>query len=348
MKNLLLILLISFLILPACKKHKSKKKANWIKEGYSVLVENKYPQIKAVNWWNENWRNGFLNHTRLRIDSSPKALSAYREAVKSSFFLTEGIFDNGKLMAPPNGMYHCAFPDFGGDEDNVTADAIREFVDLAQKDIVWASFSNNWITEIKFPINDVNTIVAEGKIPYIRIMPKTSFTENKVDDLYTMQRIIDGEFDEAINKWFVDAKNSNTPLLVEFGTEVNGSWFPWNGKYHGGGDKTGYGDPNKADGPERFVDAYRHFVDICNANSADNITWFFHLDDNGEPNEEWNNFENYYPGDNYVDWLGVSVYGQISKKDEYGSLEDKLDDIYSRITALSNKPIAILETGMIE
>ena len=65
-------------------------------------------------------------------------------------------------------------------------------------------------------------------------------------------------------------------------------------------------------------------------------------------NDDWNKFENYYPGDNYVDWIGVSAYGQINRKDEYGSLEDKLDIVYGRMVALTNKPIAILETGMIE
>ena len=348
MKKYLYLLLIFVIPFASCKKHKAKKKAKWITEAYQVLASEKYPQIKAVNWWNENWRNGFLNHTRLRIDSSPQALEAYQKAVAPSFFITTPVIDSNKLLPPSTGVYHCAFPDFGGDEDKVTTDAITEFVDLAKKNIVWAAFSDNWMNNIHFPIDHVNTIAAQGVIPYIRFMPKTTFEENKVDPVYTLQKIIDGEYDADLNQWFVDAKNTNIPLLCEFGTEVNGSWFPWNGKYHGGGETTGYGDPNKADGPERFVDAFRHIIDLSRDNGATNITWFFHLDDNGEPNDDWNKFENYYPGDTYVDWIGVSAYGQINKKDEYGSLEEKLDAIYSRMTALTDKPIAILETGMIE
>jgi len=348
MKKSLLVLLLFSLTIQACKKHKAKKKAKWITEAYQVLESDKYSQVKAVNWWNENWENGTFNHTRLRLDSSPEATKAYQTAVGSSFFLTDGVLSNNKLLAPTNGMYHCAFPDFGGDEENITKEAIDEFREQAGKDIVWASFSDNWMNDIHFPIEEVNTIVGEGILPYIRMMPKTNFVENKVDPVYTLQKIINGDYDADLTQWFIEAKNTNTALLVEFGTEVNGSWFSWNGKYHGAGEMTGYGDPNKADGPERFVDAFRHIVDISNANGADNITWFFHLDDNGEPNEEWNNFENYYPGDDYVDWIGVSSYGQITKKDDYGSLEEKLDQVYERIVALSSKPIAILETGMIE
>ena len=29
--------------------------------------------------------------------------------------------------------------------------------------------------------------------------------------------------------WGRAAQTFGTPLIVEFGTEVNGSWFPWNG-----------------------------------------------------------------------------------------------------------------------
>jgi beta-mannanase len=348
MKKTAFFLLIIIISLTACKKHKAKKKATWIIEAYQVLESGKYSQIKAVNWWNENWRNGFLNQTRLRIDSSPRSLEAYQKAVASSFYLTTPNIDNNKLLVPISGMYHCAFPDFGGDEDNVTTEAITNFINLSKKNIVWASFSDNWMNNTHFPIDAVNNISEQGIIPYIRFMPKTSFEENKVDSVYTLQKIIDGNYDTDLNQWFIDAKNTAIPLLCEFGTEVNGSWFSWNGRYHGGRETTGYGDPNKADGPERFVDAFRHIINLSRINGANNITWFFHFDDNGEPNDDWNKFENYYPGDNYIDWIGVSAYGQINKKDEYGSLEDKLDAIYNRMTALTNKPIAILETGMIE
>ena len=51
-------------------------------------------------------------------------------------------------------------------------------------------------------------------------------------------------------------------MLVEFGTEMNGFWFPWNGKWNGAGATTGYGDPALPDGPERFRDAYRHVHDV--------------------------------------------------------------------------------------
>jgi hypothetical protein len=252
------------------------------------------------------------------------------------------------LSEPSSGIYHSANPGFIGAEDYVTEEIITDFETLVGKNIVWAYFSNNWYDNIQFPTSNVNIIHDAGKVPFIRMMPRTNFEQGVPDPNYTMQKIIDGVFDTQLTQWAIDAKNTNIPLLVEFGTEVNGNWFPWNGQHNGAGTTDGYGDPNFPDGPERFKDAYRHIIDICNNNGANNITWFFHADDYSLPEEDWNNFENYYPGDDYIDWIGVSVYGVFDKNEEYMEFSELLDEIYPGLTNLSNKPIAILEFAITE
>lgn len=318
-------------------------KSEWITKALNCLIANKYPRIKAISWWHENFDNSYL-----RIDSSPESLEAYKTAVSSSVFITEATFNNNKLIAPENGIYHAAFPDFGGTEDIITTQRINNFTNLVAKDIVWAFFSNNWYDNISFPESAVTTIHNAGKIPFIRMMPRTNFDEGGPDPNYTMQRIIDGDFDEDIIQWAKDAEAINIPLLVEFGTEMNGDWFPWNGKYNGGGITTEYGDSEIPDGPERFVDAYKHIIDICNRQNANNITWFFHVDAYGEPEKQWNDFENYYPGDNYIDWIGVSVYGPQEVNEDYQEFSEIMDDVYSSLTNLSSKPLAILEIAITE
>jgi hypothetical protein len=34
--------------------------------------------------------------------------------------------------------------------------------------------------------------------------------------------------------WADGARNFGTPLVVEYGTEVNGDWNPWSAPYNGG------------------------------------------------------------------------------------------------------------------
>jgi len=314
----------------------------WIQDTFHSLTHNEFPRIKAISWWHENFDN-----SRLRVDSSSESLAAYIQGAANTTFVSTPVFVADKLQAPTNGIYHAAYPDFGGTEDIVTSSKITDFENLVGKEITWAYFSNNWYNDIQFPTTAVNTIRSVGKIPFIRIMPRTNFDEGGPDPNYTMQRIIDGDFDAELIQWALDAVATNTPLLVEFGTEVNGNWFPWNGLYNGAGE-TAYGDTSLTDGGERFRDAYRHIIDICNANGATNITWFFHVDAYGEPNDIWNNIANYYPGDTYIDWLGISVYGPQEVSDTYQSFDEVLNDTYFELTTMSSKPMAILEFAVTE
>jgi len=254
--------------------------------------------------------------------------------------------------APNNGIYHAAYPDFGGYEDLVTANRIQNFENLAQKEIAWAYFSNNWFgANIEFPTDEVNTIYNEGKIPFIRMMARDDDEEAPYNPpTFPMQDIINGDYDTELTQWARDAKATDIPLLVEFGTECNGQWFPWNAKWNGANNKNGYGNPNLYDGAERFRDAYRHIIDIFNQENVQNITWFFHVDAYGEPERNWNKMKLYYPGDDYIDWIGVSVYGRQEAGEPWQSFEEVLSDAWDELSHISDegKPIAVLELGVIE
>ncbi len=346
--NITIYFLALIVVLCACKtdegnKTSKNKKAEWVKNAFVALESNHYPKIKAISWWHENFEN-----TLLKVNSSAESLTAYKNGVNSSTFITTPNISSNKLIEPTFGIYHSAYPDFGGTEDIVTTERITDFENLVNKNLVWAYFSNNWYNNIQFPTTEVNTINSAGKIPFIRIMPRTNFDEGGPDPNYTMQKIIDGDFDIDLIQWAIDASNTNIPLLVEFGTEVNGNWFPWNGQYNGAGETTGYGDASLYDGAERFRDAYRHIINICNANGGNNITWFFHVDAYREPDIRWNEIEDYYPGDSYIDWLGVSIYGPQKSNQEYQEFSDIMDDIYPILNDLSNKPIAVLEFAITE
>jgi hypothetical protein len=256
-----------------------------------------------------------------------------------------------KVVPPPTGIYHSAFPDFAGSEDTVTIQRIIDFEALVSKKIVWAYFSNNWLKDegIKFPDKSVKIIHKHGSVPYIRMMPRSGFHKSGPDPIYTMQHIIDGVFDNDLICWAEDAKQSRIPLIVEFGTEVNGDWFSWNGRWNGGSETKQYGDPEYPDGPERFRDAYRHIINLFQVQNVKNITWVFHVDAKPEPEESWNNMAAYYPGDNYIDWLGISMYGAQVPGETWWDFTEIMDGAYAEVTALSpEKPVCLLEFGVID
>lgn len=98
--------------------------------------------------------------------------------------------------------------------------------------------------------------------------------------------------------------------MVEFGPEANGAWFPW----------VPFGMAERKNGNEgilvfrmaRSVFGMRIAISslYSRAEGAVNVTWVFHLASapwikSGTPARY------YYPGDDWVDWIGISVYGRL-------------------------------------
>jgi hypothetical protein len=251
---------------------------------------------------------------------------------------------------PPaeSGVYHAAHPDFGPLDDRVTAESVRSFIELSGKGIVWAFVSFHWGDDIRFPVEACRVLRKEGVVPLVGMMPWSLPRQNSAESRYTMDRIASGEFDGALRRCALDVKALGFPIMMEFGPEANGSWFPWNGAWNGRGED-GYGEKNWPDGPERFRDAYRHVVEIFRESGALDVTWVFHIASDGRPKELWNAARFYYPGDEWVDWIGASVYGRLRGDGPAIPFVRIMDKVYPGLAALSPaKPIAVLETGVSE
>ncbi len=254
------------------------------------------------------------------------------------------------IPLPPKGyLYQGVYPGgVTGEEDDLTIQDLRSFEDTVGKTAAWVYFSDNWYRSRRFPVETAAWIRQAGSLPFVRLMLRSSAEQDQAEPTFTLQNIIAGKFDTDLQAWCASARDFGTPLLAEYGTEVNGEWFSWNGKWNGGGKTDGYGDPNQPDGPERFKDAYRHIIRICREAGAKNITWVFHVNDGDWPQADWNRLENYYPGDEWIDWIGVSDYGAQTPQDDYWEgFRQGMDETYPRLDALTaDKPIALLEFGV--
>jgi len=174
-----------------------------------------------------------------------------------------------------------------------------------------------------------------------------------------LEAIIDGAYDEYLTSWATGMHDFGKPVLLRFGHEMNGDWYPWSGIFNGGGTLDGYGDPTIADGPERFVAAFRYIHDHFSKNGADNVLWVWC------PNApfatmqnalgDWNNAAAYYPGDEYVDWMcfdgynwGTSSFGQNFNA-KWTSFDDIFANSYAELQAINpEKPIIIGEFSSTE
>ena len=249
------------------------------------------------------------------------------------------------IASPPSGkLYHGFY--FGGigtdahdpSEHDVTVGDVTRYEQALGTKTTWVYFSANWFESRAFPVAICEWVRDLGKIPYVRLMLRSDVDQKHSEKTFTLKKIIAGHFDDDVRAWARDAKNFGSPILVEWGTEPNGKWFSWNGKWNGGA----------KEGPREYIAAYRHIVDLMRGEGAANLQWVWHVNWLDEPERKWNAFENYFPGENYCDWVALSAYGPTTPttRDGTESFRFKMREAYPRLTKLApNKPIIIAEFG---
>jgi hypothetical protein len=246
------------------------------------------------------------------------------------------------VAAPADGLYHAAMPSLLHDDALSTprsAARVRSFERLAGRKLAWVYFSDNWFQGITFPGDAVEAIRETGSVPFIRIMPRSGWEEGRADPKYGLAAIAQGRYDADLRRWARAARDTRLPMLVDFAPEMNGNWFPWSGLFNGG----------ERSGPQTYRDAYRHLVTLFREEGADNVGFAFHANVRSGPDEPWNDIAAYYPGDRYIDWIGVSAYGGVFPGYDWEPLRSALDEVYPKLAALSpTKPIAVMETGVLE
>ncbi|MEV7983207.1 glycosyl hydrolase [Streptomyces sp. NPDC086519] len=116
------------------------------------------------------------------------------------------------------------------------------------------------------------------------------------------------------------------PLALSFAGEMNGPWNSWG--------------PEHAK-PAAFVAAWKRVHDIFTAQGVTNVIWVWtpHVVDSGTTAK----LRPYYPGDSYVDWVGlIGYYGPLDGV-AFSSL---FTPTLRQISDFSSKPVLIAETGV--
>lgn len=138
-----------------------------------------------------------------------------------------------------------------------------------------------------------------------------------------LDEVRDGDY---LRQWARDAKAAGIPIFLRYACEMNGNWTPWSGD------------------PARYIEKFRLVHDVLEA-EAPNVAMVW------SPNDVPRySMEPYYPGDEYVDWVGISLYTEPYENGDpslpmFGtSPVERLDELY-RLYA-DRKPIMISETAV--
>jgi beta-mannanase len=113
---------------------------------------------------------------------------------------------------------------------------------------------------------------------------------------------------------------------------MNGNWYPWCGHANG-------------NSPEDYVTAWRYIHDLFGSAGVMNVEWVWC------PYvisvSKLTTFPDYFPGDEYIDWLGLDGYnwGTSRPGATWQEFPELFGEAYRTVTALSVKPVMIAEVG---
>ena len=141
-----------------------------------------------------------------------------------------------------------------------------------------------------------------------------------------MAAVARGDYDFYIKKWARGVKDFGHVVFVRLGHEMNDPYrYPW-------------GPQNNK--PEEFIAAWQHVVQLFRNMNVHNVIWVW------APQPAYLHYQEYFPGKEYVDWVGVGAlnYGTVAPWSKWWSFKEIFGNYYNRLNVFG-KPIMITEMG---
>ncbi len=241
------------------------------------------------------------------------------------------------LLAPATNYFGVSTPQAPYDfkDYQIFAAAARKLPNMNEFFVGW---------DHAFPGNQVVSLWRRGALPIISWEPRATVnpvgpdSDNTVAAGYTLASIINGDHDAYIDEFATKVRDLDLPVAIRFAHEMNGNWFPWSEETNG-------------NSRGEYVQAWRHVHDRFTALGATNVIWIW------SPNvitaRPSVRLAPLYPGDDYVDWMGIVGYYRRVYYDSNGNPKaPTFDNTYSETLAelrtVASKPIVLTEVGATE
>ncbi|MGB2720876.1 MAG: glycosyl hydrolase [Rhodococcus sp. (in: high G+C Gram-positive bacteria)] len=194
------------------------------------------------------------------------------------------------------------------------------------------NFFEAWAWQRRLPVDTLYEIHNRGAIPAVTWEPWDP-NAGEYQDGYSPSRIAAGEFDAYITQWADAAAQFDQPMQIRFAHEMNGSWYPWSVD----------GSRSTADD---YLDAYRRVHDIFMRTGANKVQWVWSFDASSGRAEGLPIAEASYPGDMYVDLIGIDGYNGGGEATSWQTPDEVFGGaLQTANTVAPGKPVWIYETG---
>ena len=189
-------------------------------------------------------------------------------------------------------------------------------------------------TQNHYPsIERINKIVHQGYVPMITLEDHfvNANPNIKQPNLYS---IVEGHFDSFFREWAKEIKQVDGIILLRILHEFNGDWYPWC-------------IVNNDKNPLLLIKAFRHIHAIFKEQKVNNVKFIWCPNSTSFPQEKWNFIMNAYPGDAFVDCIGLDIYnGAGNGLPVWRSFrKEGIENYFIVSQNFPNKPLFICETA---
>ncbi len=182
-------------------------------------------------------------------------------------------------------------------------------------------------------VEQLNKLTQQGYIPMITF--ENHFADvNKKMKQPDLKSITSGQFDSFFEHWAKQIKQVNGVVLVRILHEFNGDWYPWC-------------IANNNKDPELLIKAFRHIRILFMEQQVTNARFIWCPNSTSFPQEKWNFILDAYPGDEFVDYVGLDIYNGAGKElSVWRSFRKEGIENYFILTQhVPQKPLFVCETA---
>ncbi|MFZ5966436.1 MAG: glycoside hydrolase family 26 protein [Bacillota bacterium] len=182
-----------------------------------------------------------------------------------------------------------------------------------------------------FPMEEMENAYKNNR--YVELTLQTMYLDGR-DNSSIIYEILKGQYDQYFYEYAQNLKKFGHPVLFRLNNEMNGDWCPYSNYY-------------TSKDTELFNQLWRYIYDIFEKNGVDNVLWVWNPHDGSFPNFKWNHYLTYYPGDEYVDIIGMTGYnaGTYYPGEKWRSFRDIYTPLYNEYMTYFEQPFMITEFG---
>jgi hypothetical protein len=183
-------------------------------------------------------------------------------------------------------------------------------------------------------VSHLNEIIELGYVPMITL--ENHYVQvNKNHKQPNLYSIIEGHYDYLFYEWTERIKKVNGPVLIRILHEFNGDWYPWCISVN-------------EHQPWLYIEAYKRIVNFFKHHQVTNAKFIWCPNSMSIPQEPWNYIMDAYPGDEYVDFVGLDIYngaGETGIPLWRSFRKEGIENYFLLTEKLPHKPLLICESA---